>query len=203
MPMDLSFFKANLLGGGARPNQFRVTLNFPSNATAQLSNLAGTIGNPVVSTAVGALANLVGAGGPSSKIQFLCNASAIPSFNLGQIEVPYRGRSLKIPGDRTFDDWNLTIINDTDFALRNAFETWSNAINSVRGNIGATAWAALCTSGTVEQLDRAGKTLKNYIFEGCWPSTIGSISLDWGSNNSIEEFDVTLAYQWFTTDTTT
>ena len=99
---NINDFKAKLAGGGARPNQFKVTMPFPGYAQV---------------------------GGEIEDLAFLCRATVIPAMTVGNINVPFRGRQIKIAGDRTFEDWNVTVINDTDFKLRNAFERWQNGIN--------------------------------------------------------------------------
>ena len=131
-------FKAKLKGGGARANLFKATLNFPAYA-----------------------------GGDVELASFLCEAAQLPASNLGGIVVPFRGRQLKLAGDRTFDDWTVTIINDTDFKLRNAFERWMNYINAHSANTGLVNPLDYQADLLVDQLNKDGATIKQYKFIGC------------------------------------
>jgi len=144
MTMNIEAFKSQLSGGGARPHLFRVVVGFPSVASG---SIAGAIGSGIASSLgaaaggaaaslAGGVAGALGAGGPAGKMEFLCKAASLPASTIGTIEVPFRGRILKIPGDRTFAEWQLTILNDNDFAIKNAFEEWMNLINSHVGNVG-------------------------------------------------------------------
>ena len=164
-------FKANLLGGGARANQFRVTINPPTGIT------------------IGLL---------SRRTSFMVKTSSLPAMTLGEIAIPFRGRQIFIAGDRTFaDTWSTTFINDTDFMIRNAMERWSNGINDLANNTGVVDPADYQTDLTVEQLDRDDRVLKSYIFRSAWPTTVGSIELSYDTIDAIEEFEVTWRYQHF------
>jgi hypothetical protein len=117
----------------------------------------------------------------------------------------YFGRELKFAGNRTFTDWTLQIINDEDFTIRKALESWMNGINSHAGNVrtGAAAGPSGYTvDALVTQYGKTGDTLKTYKFVGMYPLDLAPIDLDWGSNDTIEEYAVTFAYQWWETDTT-
>ena len=173
---NINEFKSRLRGGGARPNQFKVTLPFPGYAAV---------------------------GGETSDLAFLCKASALPGQTIGAIDIPFRGRQLKIAGDRTFDDWSITVINDTDFKLYRAFERWMNGINNMTDNEGIANPADYQVDGFIDQLDRNGATLKSYTYRGLFPTTLQSIPLDYSTNSTIEDFQVTFAIQYFETDTTT
>jgi len=173
---NINEFKSRLRGGGARPNQFKVTLPFPGYAAV---------------------------GGETSDLAFLCKASALPGQTIGAIDIPFRGRQLKIAGDRTFDDWQITVINDTDFKLYRAFERWMNGINNMTDNEGIANPADYQVDGFIDQLDRNGATLKSYTYRGLFPTTLQSIPLDYSTNSTIEDFQVTFAIQYFETDTTT
>lgn len=172
MSMDISSFKAKLQGGGARPNLFRVTCGYPA-----------------------------GIGNGTNTLSFLCRAASLPGSNFGMIEVPYMGRKMKIPGDRTFNEWQITVINDNDFDIRDKFETWSNAINANAGNISQNN-GLIMIDGQVHQLDRSGKTIKSYTFTDMWPSEIAPIELAHDTNDTIEEFTVTLQYAYWRSNTT-
>jgi hypothetical protein len=136
-------FKAKLKGGGARPNLFKATINFPAYA-----------------------------GGDVEVTSFLCEAAQLPGSTMGVITIPFRGRQLKLAGDRTFDTWSPTIINDTDFAIRNAMERWMNGVNAHKANTGLTSPIDYEADLVVEQLDRDGSILKTYTFRGCFPTTV-------------------------------
>jgi hypothetical protein len=180
MAFNVAEFRANMVGDGARPNLFGVTLTFP----------------PFV--AAGAAAG--------SKVSFMAKSAQLPGASIGQVPVYYFGREIKLAGNRSFADWTLNIINDEDFVIRNALEVWSNAINSHAGNLRNTS-AKTPTSYTVDavvtQYGKAGDTLKSYDFIGLFPVDIAPIDLDWGSNDTIEEYSVTFAYQWWEANTTT
>ena len=173
---NINDFKSRLRGGGARLNQFKVTLPFPGYASV---------------------------GGETSDLAFLCSATGIPGQTVGQVAIPFRGRVLNIAGDRTFEPWTITVLNDTDFKLYRAFERWMNGINNMTDNEGIANPADYQVDGFVDQLDRNGTTLKSYTYRGLYPETLASIPLSYGTNDAIETFDVTFRYQYFETDTTT
>ena len=173
---NINEFKSRLRGGGARPNQFKVTLPFPGYAAV---------------------------GGETSDLAFLCKASALPGQSIPSIAIPFRGRELKIAGDRAFEDWSITVINDTDFKLYRAFERWMNGINNMTDNEGIANPADYQVDGFIDQLDRNGSTLKSYTYRGLFPTSLASIPLDYSTNSTIEDFSVTFAIQYFETDTTT
>lgn len=204
--MDIQSFKNALSGGGARPNLFRVRGNFPNAGTSVLGTALGAVGGAVggdVGDLLAAGGNVLGGGGPARQLEFLCKGAQIPPSTIGSIEVPYRGRVLKLPGDRSFTEWNLTIINDTDFQIRRAFESWMDLINSHEQNVGPTGLNQVATSWEVDQLDRTGAVLKTYRFEYCFPIELGEIDLSHDSADTIEEFTVSLSYSFWTSDTTT
>ena len=168
---NIDDFKANLIGGGARANQFRVTITPPPGIAIGLD---------------------------VRKTSFLVRSSNLPAQTLGEITVPFRGRNIYIAGDRTFDDtWTTTFLNDTDFMVRNAMERWSNGINDLADNTCVVAPADYQTDLTVEQLDRDDTVLKSYIFRSAWPTTIAAIELTSDTADAIEEFEVTWRFQHF------
>ena len=130
-------------------------------------------------------------------ISFLCKAAQIPASSLGTIEIPYRGRKIKIPGDRTFQDWSITIVSDANMQLRSAFEYWSAIFNSHTGNDTVNNFMELMPQWSVTQLLRDGEPLRTYSFIGCYPSEIGAIDLSYENNDAIQEFPVTLNYSWW------
>jgi|TARA_R100000353_G_scaffold112118_1_gene80370 hypothetical protein len=168
-------FKAVLAGGGARANQFQVTMPFPGFAAA---------------------------GGETRVMSFLCRTTNLPGMTLGEVPVPFRGRQLYIAGDRTFETWTTTIMNDTDFLIRNAMERWMNAINALSDNSGLENPSDYQVDAFVDQLDRAGEAIKSYTFRGLFPQTIAPIELAYDTNDAVEEFEVTYRYQFFETNTT-
>lgn len=179
MAFNVAEFRANMVGDGARPNLFAVSLVFPTGVS-----------------------NGVGAG---QKVTFMAKAAQLPGSTIGMITVPYFGRELKFAGNRTFADWTLQIINDEDFTIRNAVESWMNSINSHAGNVraaGSVNPSSYSVDAEVIQYGKNGEELKRYKFVGMFPQDISPIDLDWGSNDSIEEFSVTFAYQYWETDTT-
>lgn len=164
-------FKANLIGGGARANQFRVTVTPPPGIAIGLD---------------------------VRRTSFLVTTTSLPGQVMGEIAVPFRGRNIYIAGDRTFDEaWTATFYNDTDFMIRNAMERWSNGINDFADNTGVIAPADYQSDLTVEQLDRDDAVLKTYIFRSAWPTTIGPIELSSATADAIETFDVTWRFQHF------
>ena len=173
---NINDFKAKLAGGGARANQFKVTMPFPGYAQV---------------------------GGEIEDLAFLCRATVIPAMTVGNINVPFRGRQIKIAGDRTFEDWNVTVINDTDFKVRNAFERWQNGINNMTDNEGLTNPVDYQVDAFVDHLDRNGSTIKSYTLRGLYPVSVGSIELNYETNDVLEEFQTTFAYQYFESNTTT
>jgi hypothetical protein len=142
-------------------------------------------------------------GGEIEDLAFLCRATVIPAMTVGNINVPFRGRQIKIAGDRTFEDWNVTVINDTDFKLRNAFERWQNGINNMTDNEGLTNPVDYQVDAFVDHLDRNGSTIKSYTLRGLYPVSVGSIELNYETNDALEEFQTTFAYQYFESNTTT
>jgi len=173
---NINDFKARLAGGGARANQFKVTLPFPGYASV---------------------------GGETSDLAFLCTATSIPGQTLANIGVPFRGRVLNIAGDRTFNPWSVTVLNDTNFKLYKAFERWMNGINNMTDNEGIANPADYQVDAFVDQLDRNGNTLKSYTYRGLFPVALDSIALNYNTNDAIEEFGVSFQFQYFETDTTT
>ena len=173
MTLNLTNFKAQLVGGGARPNLFKVDLNFPAGVG---------IGN---ATAV------------VNQGQFMVKAANLPASQLGVIEVPFRGRVLKVAGDRTFEPWTITVLNDTDFMIREAMEAWVRAINREQENTGLQNPADYQADMVVTQLDREGAEIAAYRFYGTFPKNVSAIDLAFDSNDTVEEFTVELQVQWW------
>ena len=173
---NISDFKAKLAGGGARANQFKVTMPFPGYASV---------------------------GGEIEELAFLCRATSIPSMEIANIPVPFRGRAIKIAGDRTIPSWSVTVYNDTNFKLRDAFERWQNGINNMSDNEGLTNPVDYQVDCFLDHLDRNGNTIKSYTLRGVFPTAVAAIPLSYDEAGAIEEFEVTLEYQFFDARTTT
>ena len=175
----ISQFKSALVGGGARPNLFEV----------ELTTLPG------------------GISWNSDNFRYMCKAAALPASNIASIDVPFRGRIFKVAGDRTFDTWQVTVINDEGFLLRNAFEAWMELISKLDNNLGATDPSAYMTNAKVYQLGRgstvssqdntgsANSVLKEYEFIDIFPTSVSAIDLAYDSSDTIEEFTVEFQVQ--------
>ena len=170
--LSIDDFRAVLKGGGVRPTMFEVLLTFPR----------GTV-------------NAEKDVGDQSK--FLVKASQLPASVVGNIDVPFRGRKFKVAGDRTFEDWTITVTNDVSFALRAGFEKWSELVQNHNFALGANKVNQYMADANVTQLDRQGDQLRNYLFEGIWPTNVGEITLDMDTNDTIEEYEVTFAVQYW------
>ena len=163
-------FKSNLIGGGARANQYRVIMTTPPAITTLLD---------------------------TSRTQFLVKATSLPGQTISEIEVQFRGRQLYLAGDRTFETWTTTVINDTDFMVRNAMERWMSGINDLEENTGLTNVSDYTADIRVEQLDRDDNILKSYVLRNCWPTVIAPIELSYDTVSDIETFDITWRYTSF------
>ena len=181
----ISQFRSELDGGGLRPNLYEVHLDFPDGVAP---NLAQAKNDGI----------------------FFCKAAALPAANMGLIEVPFRGRQLKVAGDRTFDTWTVTILNDTDMGLRGAFERWINVLGTADSGQGRTNPATYQKELYVYQLGRAlpgdsaggskfkdakMKSLRGYKFWGCFPTAVSQIDLAFDNNDTISEFTVEFQVQ--------
>jgi hypothetical protein len=173
MAFNVNEFRSQMVGDGARPNLFEVSMPFPGFSAP---------------------------GNAQTKLTFMCKTAQLPGSTLGVVPVQYFGRELKFVGNRTFADWTITIINDEDFSIRNAFERWMNGINSHNLNVrnpAALSPLGYTVDGDVKQFGKNGNILKKYKFIGLFPTDVSAIDVDWGSNDAIEEFSVTLTYQWW------
>lgn len=202
-------FKSNLANGGVRPTMFEVQIVFPKiiRETFDIEDAAiGDNRDPGGDSGEmsGSAAEL------TEKSTFLVKASTLPGSNIGRIEVPFRGRRLKVSGDRTFNDWQTTVFNDSDYRMRDAIEKWAEVIqyhnfaighnqidSGINNSIFGEEESGYMGTGFVRQLDRQGRQLKIYKFSGIWPITIDDISLDFGINDTIEEYGVTWAVQYW------
>jgi len=192
----ITAFKSKLQGGGARPNLFEVEI--PSFPVAAGQNVWRTGDNQEADT-----------------FKFLCKTAQLPASNIAEIAVPFRGRTLKVAGDRTFDTWTVSIINDENFLLRNAFEAWMQGISKNSNNTGATNPGSYMTYALVHQLGRgadrgiqsisnsdavSGQSitpLKTYTFYDIFPTEVSAIDLSYDNSDVIEEFSVTFQVQYW------
>jgi len=171
MSLKIDDFKSRLVGGGARNNLFSVTLTNPN----------------------------VNANIPIELASFMCKGASLPASVVGSIDVPFRGRQLKVAGDRTFENWSVTIFNDTTFDIRDAMERWMNALNGHTSGVAETINPRdYQTDLYIDQLDRTNAVLKSYVVTGAFPVNVSAIELDFGTNDQIEEFTVEFAYQYWT-----
>ena len=171
--LGINDFKSKLIGGGARSNLFKVTCNFPAYA-----------------------------GGNSELAAFMIKAAQLPSSIIAPITVPFRGRQLQLAGDRTFEPWTITVINDTTMDIRNAFERWMNGINGHTTNTGLANPVDYTADMIVEQLNKAGEVTKKYDIRGTFPTNISAIDVSNDSENTIEEFTVELQVLYWESSTT-
>lgn len=186
MTFNVDNFRTAMKNDGARPNLFEVSLLFPS--FVELGGLAG------------------------SQSRFFCKTAQLPGTTIGAVTIPYFGREVKVAGNRIFADWTVSILNDEDFAIRNAFERWHRGINGNVTNLRelqaintspASPGTSYAVDAEVVQYAKVGGTpIKKYKFVGLFPNDISPIDLDWGANDTIEEYAITLSYQYWTTSDT-
>jgi hypothetical protein len=189
MTVRIDDFKTALAGGGARANLFRVNCNWPN------GNIQGQANSPF------------GAGETEALSSFMIKTAAMPARTIGEVIVPFRGRQLKVSGDTIFDAWTVQVINDNNFAVRNAFERWQDAINGAANNVSgrgvdAASFDSYTSNMEIEQLSRNGSVIKRYVIVGAWPTVVDTIDVSYDSTDTIEEFAVTFAYQWWEANTT-
>lgn len=177
MAFNVDQFRNQMIYDGARPNLFQVVLSFPS-----LVFLGNT-----------------------RELAFMASGTQLPASTIGVARQFYFGREVKFPGNRTFQDWSINVINDESFNIRNAFEQWSNVINNNVANVrdsGAVFNGGYSTNASVTQFSKDGRPVKRYSFVGLFPVQVDPINLNWGSNDQIEEFGVTFSYQYWDSDPT-
>lgn len=178
-----SFIANGLKQGGARPSLFSISLTPPAAIN-----------------------------GSAAQIEVLANAASLPGSTIQEVDVPYFGRKIKLSGDRTFDSWTISVMNDEDFAIRALFENWHNTMNTLVSNrldVGALGgMLGYKVPALVKQYSKAGPgtdagIIRSYVFSGMFPTNVEPITLDWNQVNAIETFNVTLAYDWYEPDTQT
>jgi len=167
MAFSINQFKSQLVGGGARPSLFQIQ-----------------IANPILGVA-------------DFKVPFMAKTGFLPASNVNSFPVPYFGRQIKYSGDRTFEPWTVTIINDEDFAIRNAMEAWMNALNSHVSNTRAYP-QQYKSDAIITQYGKDGSTLRIYNFEGLFPTNVSEIQMAWQATDEIQEFTVTFDYDLWT-----
>ena len=173
---NINTFKSKgLTLGGARPSLFEIIVSTPPGLTVQ--------------------------SGSEEKFKFTARASSIPPLALGTIEVPYFGRREKIAGDRTFPDWQVSVMNDEDYLVRSMFESWSNSINRLESNIRDPNYAAGENSYkvdmTINHYSKDGPLIREYTMIGAWPSLVDAMELNWDAQNQIQTFNVTFSYDYW------
>jgi hypothetical protein len=170
MAFNINEIRSQLAHGGARPSHFQILVTNPINSLGD------------------------------QKFAFTARAAQIPTWTTGVIPVFYFGRQIKVSGPRQFEPWNVTVYNDEDFLVRNALEQWSNAINTLQGNLqvtGSSSPAEYKSQGIITQYGKAGQVLRQYQFNGMWPSRVNAIEVDWTNGDAIEEFQVTFEFDEF------
>ena len=169
-------FKGVLKGGGVRPTMFQVSINFPADVVSPGLSADG-----------------------DNKVSFLCKAAQLPASQVAEIEIPFRGRRLKVAGDRSFENWSVTIINDDSFLIKNSMEKWSEKIQRHNYALGETRLNNYFSDAFVRQLDRDASLLRTYSFRGIWPINVGSIELGF-DQEGVEEYEVQFAVQYWAAD---
>ncbi len=180
-PLGLLTFQ-QAIRGGVRPNLFQVThvWDIPGVVTPSIAEV-------------------------EEPVTYMCKSAALPATNVGTVELPFRGRVVKVPGDRTYETWTATFYNDDAFALRSAYEKWIAVTNGVDANVAETDISDVFRNVTVSQLDKFSgganklKILRSYELVGAWPVSVGQIAIAYDNNDSYEEFDVEFAYQYHIT----
>lgn len=177
MTFRVQDFRSQLNQDGARPNLFRCEMVFPLNLAS---------------------------GGAQTQFTFMARASQLPGDTIGVAPLFWMGREFKQAGNRTFAEWTITIVNDEDYQTRDAFEKWMSKMNSHVGNLrdpaflkGDTGYQA---DGFITAMGKTGPDLKGYKFVGCFPIDLSPMEMDFGANDTIQEYAVTLAYQWWEWD---
>lgn len=169
---NISQFTANMKGGGARPNLFKLRI-------------------PSIPSSVSVRTGL-------SDIEFFCKSvSGLPTSTLGTIEIPYFGRTIKFAGDREFAELTTTIINEEDMKVRNIMDSWINSMNNMKDNTSKTDFGSRNDFSSIINLTtfkKDGDIDQQFAFQKCWPSAVSSIDLNWDSTNSIQEFTITWQY---------
>lgn len=183
----------------ARPNLFQVEINFPELVNTGRPGVGGAQGSSESRRQESAGSADESISGSNLMSTFLVKAANLPASTIGVIEVPYRGRTLKIAGDRTFEPWTVTVLNDQEFRLRAKFEEWATRIQNLQQNIqDAKEIGDYQSNAIVRQFSRQGDQKRAYSFQGIWPSSISAIDLAWDNNDTPEEYTVEFQVQFWT-----
>lgn len=169
MSIGINDFTAQF-AGGARPSLFRVSQFFPGGIGAEAGR----------------------------KFQYQCKGAQLPGTTIARLDVMYMGRQIPVAGDQVFEDLTLTIINDTDFQIRTAYENWMEMINGKETNLGVPNPNNYYADVEIVQLDRDEREIARYVIINAFPTSISPIDLDWGATDTVEEFTVNLSYSRFT-----
>lgn len=161
--------------GGARPNLFKAFVTPPSSMDRRKQSAANTF-------------------------EYVCQTTSLPGDTVGIIEQPFMGRVYKIPGNRTFEDWTTTVVNDEDMNLRAMFEEWSQLLGHSVTNVGSAINTVYASDLYVIQYNRLGNAVREYNFQHAWPSIIGPVELSWETNDAVETYDITWTYSWHETN---
>ena len=187
----ISQFKGQLTGGGVRPNLFEVTLNFP-NGSGQSLTFMSNDATPTQDEQDLTTDQV------ASKLPFLVKAAALPASNITPVEVPFRGRVLKVAGERTFDSWTVTVLNDADFRVRTVLEEWMNGISRLTNGSGEVDPSDYTADASVDQLSRNGDVLRRYNMVGMFPTNVSEIPLSMDTTDTVEEFTVEFQVLYWT-----
>ena len=187
----ISQFKGQLTGGGVRPNLFEVTLNFP-NGSGQSLTFMSNDATPTQDEQDLTTDQV------ASKLPFLVKAAALPASNITPVEVPFRGRVLKVAGERTFDSWTVTVLNDADFRIRTVLEEWMNGISRLTNGSGEVDPSDYTADANVDQLSRNGDVLRRYNMVGMFPTNVSEIPLSMDTTDTVEEFTVEFQVLYWT-----
>ena len=188
----ISQFKGQLAGGGVRPNLFEVELNFPNGAGQTLGFMSNEATPAAENATIDNTTSIV------EKVPFMVKAANLPASNITPVEVPFRGRILKVAGERTFDTWTVTVLNDADFQIRTSMEQWMNGISRLTNGSGEVDPTMYTADALVKQLDRNGDTLRLYNFVGLFPTNVSEIALSMDTTDTIEEFTVEFQVLYWT-----
>ena len=188
----ISQFKGQLAGGGVRPNLFEVELNFPNGAGQTLGFMSNEATPAAENATIDNTTSIAG------KVPFMVKAANLPASNITPVEVPFRGRILKVAGERTFDTWTVTVLNDADFQIRTSMEQWMNGISRLTNGSGEVDPTMYTADALVKQLDRNGDTLRLYNFVGLFPTNVSEIALSMDTTDTIEEFTVEFQVLYWT-----
>ena len=130
---------------------------------------------------------------------FLCRAAQIPALTIGEVTVPFRGRFVYVPGDRTYDPWTVTVMNDRSYAIRSTLEAWMNDLQDIGSSTASSAIGqAVYRQVNVTQMDRNDNRIRTYTLYDAWPTALDAIDLAFDTNDAVEEFGATFRFNYMT-----